>query len=245
MTSLLKKDLEQAIQAILKYLEAEFSPLQITQFIEYFMALSEKNKVMNLTAITQADKIAELHLFDSLTVLPYLPIQQGLKIIDIGTGAGLPGIPLKIARPDLKLTLLDATKKRLRFIDECLQELNLKEHTKTVHARAEDAAHNEKHRECYDIAIARAVAPLNVLAEYCLPFVELNGFFIAMKGSLEKELNQAEKAIHVLGGDIADIREIKLPVSQAERSIILIQKIADTPRKFPRKAGLPKNQPLS
>ena len=168
-----------------------------------------------------------------------------MKIIDIGTGAGLPGIPLKIARPDLKLTLLDATKKRLRFIDECLQDLNLKEHTKTVHARAEDAAHNEKHRECYDIAIARAVAPLNVLAEYCLPFVELNGFFIAMKGSLEKELNQAEKAIHVLGGDIADIREIKLPVSQAERSIILIQKIADTPRKFPRKAGLPKNQPLS
>lgn len=245
MTEFFKKELECAIKDILDYSEERFTQRQIDQFVEYFTALVEKNKVMNLTAITEPDRIAELHLFDSLSVLPYMPIQESLKIIDVGTGAGLPGLALKIARPDLKLTLLDATKKRLKFLEECLTDLKLHINTKTVHARAEDAAKKNKYREKFEIAIARAVAPLNVLAEYCLPFVEINGFFIAMKGPINNELKEAKKAIRILGGDLADVREIKLPVSQAERSLILIQKIGKTPRGFPRKAGTPRNNPLS
>jgi len=213
-------------------------------FVQYFYDLLKKNEVMNLTAITDPPSVAELHLFDSLTLLSVLPPDSDLKLIDVGTGAGLPGIPLKIARPEINLCLLDATKKRLNFLDDCLTGLNLQRKTQMVHARAEDAARKPELREKFDIATARAVAPLNVLAEYCLPFVKLDGYFIAMKGQADSEIEQAEKAINILGGDIADLWKLRLPVSGAECCLILIQKISSTPKRFPRKAGTPKADPI-
>ncbi|NLJ70357.1 MAG: 16S rRNA (guanine(527)-N(7))-methyltransferase RsmG [Clostridiaceae bacterium] len=229
---------------ILSYSEFVFSEQTKKLFVQYFFDLLKKNKVMNLTAITDPSKVAELHLFDSLSLLSVLPSHSDLKLIDVGTGAGLPGIPLKIARPEINLCLLDATRKRLNFLDECLTSLGLRTNTQTVHARAEDAARKPELREKFDVATARAVAPLNTLAEYCLPFVKLDGFFIAMKGQADSEIEQAEKAINLLGGDIADIFKLKLPISGAERSLIMIQKIAFTPKRYPRKAGIPKSDPI-
>ena len=244
MREQIKSELYTEIKNILTYSEFDFSEETLQSFTLYFSDLLTKNKVMNLTAITEPAEVAELHLFDSLTLLDVLPDYFDLDLIDVGTGAGLPGIPLKIARPEIRLCLLDATKKRLDFLDQCLKRLYLTDHAKTVHARAEDAAKDPILREKFDIATARAVAPLNVLAEYCLPFVKLNGFFIAMKGPIGSELDQAEQAISVLGGDLADVREFTLPVSKAERSLIIIQKISQPPKRFPRKAGTPKNNPL-
>ncbi|MGB4610956.1 MAG: 16S rRNA (guanine(527)-N(7))-methyltransferase RsmG [Saccharofermentanales bacterium] len=244
MADQLKQNLYSEFDNILSYCEFTFSEQTKRLFVQYFYDLLKKNEVMNLTAITDPRSVAELHLFDSLTLLSVLPPDCDLKLIDVGTGAGLPGIPLKIARPEINLCLLDATKKRLNFLDECLTKLDLPEKTQLVHARAEDAARKPELREKFDVATARAVAPLNVLAEYCLPFVKPDGYFIAMKGQAAPEIEQAEKAINLLGGDIADVWQLTLPISGAERSLILIQKIAATPKRFPRKAGTPKSDPL-
>ncbi|HHT25176.1 MAG TPA: 16S rRNA (guanine(527)-N(7))-methyltransferase RsmG [Clostridiaceae bacterium] len=245
VTDQLEQNLYREFENVLRYSEFTFSEQTKKLFVKYFYALLKKNEVMNLTAITDPPLVAELHLFDSLTLLSVLPSDLDLSLIDVGTGAGLPGIPLKIARPEINLCLLDATKKRLNFLDECLTSLCLQTKARTVHARAEDAARKSELREKFDIATARAVAPLNILAEYCLPFVKLGGYFIAMKGQADSEIEQAEKAINLLGGDIADIWTLKLPISYAERSLILIQKIAATPKRFPRKAGTPKSDPLT
>ncbi len=236
--------LKAALDRIKQYINPSLSELQEKQVLTYFVHLLEVNRYMNLTAITDYDQMMELHLLDSISVLPYLPIEENLQIIDIGTGAGLPGLPLKIFRPDFDLTLLDATKKRLSFLDECLHLTGLEEKAKTLHGRAEEISRQKKYRESYDIAIARAVASLNVLVELCLPLVKLNGFFIAMKGNSTQEIKEAEKAIELLGGDIADVIDFQLPISKASRSLILIQKIEETKPKYPRHAAKIKNMSL-
>lgn len=244
MADQLKKHLYKEFENVLRYSEFIFSDQTKKLFVQFFYSLLKKNEVMNLTAIVDPPQVAELHLFDSLTLLPILPTNSDLKLIDVGTGAGLPGIPLKIVRPEINLYLLDATKKRLNFLDECLAELGLQTKAQTIHARAEDAARKPELREKFDVATARAVASLNILAEYCLPFVKQDGYFIAMKGQADSEIEKAEKAINLLGGNIVDIWKFKLPISESERSLILIQKIAATPKRFPRKAGTPKSDPI-
>ncbi len=244
MREQLEQKLEQAADYFSKEYQFEFSSLQMKQFVLYFEHLLQVNQVMNLTAITRPEDVAELHFLDSLTVLPYLPDQKSFLMIDVGTGAGLPGLPLKTARPEIDLTLLDATKKRIRFLEECIELTALSGEVKTVHARAEEIAKQKAYREQFDIAIARAVAALPMLAEYCLPLVKPFGYFIAMKGKLNQELEDARKAIQLLGGEVADLIDFQLPFSHAERSLILIQKIKETPVKYPRNSALIKNKPL-
>ena len=221
----------------------------ILSFRKYAEMLKEKNKVMNLTSITDDEGIALKHFIDSLTIASYVDEEQSkvkgrkVSLIDVGTGAGFPGIPLKINKPDLDLTLLDSLAKRLTFLKEVCGELGL-ENVKFVHSRAEDAGKDKKYREKFDIAAARAVANLPVLCEYCLPFVRKGGCFIAMKGKLEEELKDAEKAISILGGKIETVKEFQLPGTDADRTIVVIRKIKETPARFPRQAGKPSKEPI-
>lgn len=187
---------------------------------------------MNLTAITDAEGVAIKHFYDSLTPLIYSSIDEGSTVVDVGTGAGFPSIPLLIARPDLKLTMMDSLNKRLLFLVEVCEQLDID--ANIVHSRAEDAGNNKLYREKFDYAISRAVATLPVLCEYCLPLVKLSGKFIAMKGSnADSELNLSCNAINQLGGEIEDVKKFELPTGEA-RALIIIRKNARTPSKFPR-----------
>lgn len=221
----------------------------ILSFRKYAEMLKEKNKVMNLTSITDDEGIALKHFIDSLTIASYVDEEQSkikgrkVSLIDVGTGAGFPGIPLKINKPDLDLTLLDSLAKRLAFLEDVCRELGL-ENVKFVHSRAEDAGRDKKYREKFDIATARAVANLPVLCEYCLPFVRKGGCFIAMKGKMEEELKDAEKAIGILGGKIETVKEFQLPGTDADRTIVVIRKVKDTPAGYPRQAGKPSKEPI-
>lgn len=208
------------------------SERQISQLDIYYDLLIQKNKVMNLTAITDAEGVAIKHFYDSLTPLIYSNIDEGSTVVDVGTGAGFPSIPLLIARPDLKLTMMDSLNKRLLFLVEVCEQLDID--ANIVHSRAEDAGNNKLYREKFDYAISRAVATLPVLCEYCLPLVKLSGKFIAMKGSnADSELNLSCNAINQLGGEIEDVKKFELPTGEA-RALIIIRKIARTPSKFPR-----------
>lgn len=208
------------------------SERQISQLDIYYDLLIQKNKVMNLTAITDAEGVAIKHFYDSLTPLIYSSIDEGSTVVDVGTGAGFPSIPLLIARPDLKLTMMDSLNKRLLFLVEVCEQLDID--ANIVHSRAEDAGNNKLYREKFDYAISRAVATLPVLCEYCLPLVKLSGKFIAMKGSnADSELNLSCNAINQLGGEIEDVKKFELPTGEA-RALIIIRKIARTPSKFPR-----------
>lgn len=210
-------------------------------FEQFEILLLEKNKVMNLTAITQPDEVVIKHFWDSLTVLGAVDIPQGASVIDVGTGGGFPGIPLLIARPDIKLTMLDSTRKKLDFIDFALQELSLT--AATVHARAEEAGQGEL-RESFDFAVSRAVASLNVLSEYCLPFVAPGGTFCAMKGSKgSEELAEAEGAVRLLGGEVSEKKLLRLEYL-GERTLISIKKISHTPTKYPRPSAQISKKPL-
>ena len=201
--------------------------------------LLEKNKVMNLTAITDPEEIRIKHIEDSLTIQEY--IEKNAKVIDIGTGAGFPGIPLKIQREDIEITLLDSLGKRIKFLQEVVDELELK-NVDCVHARAED--YTKEKREKYDCAVSRAVAELRVLAEYALPYVKLGGEFISMKGpNSEEEIENAANSIKILGGEIKEIIDKKLSNGD-ERKIIIIRKIKSTPKKYPRSGNKPKTNPL-
>lgn len=215
---------------------------QASAFQTYMELLLEWNERINLTAITDPKEIVEKHFLDSLTLLQGCPIKQGAKVVDVGTGAGFPGIPLKIMRPDIQLTLLDSLNKRLLFLEAVCKALNLS--ATRVHKRAEEAGLDKKLRESFDIAAARAVAPLPVLCEYCLPLVKMKGFFIAMKGpGAGEELAAAENALDILGGD-----EVKLvPVQDfgaGERNLILVQKKSFTPKGYPRHGGTITKHPL-
>lgn len=228
-----------------KGLEAglKFSELQLQQFTRYYEMLVETNKVMNLTAITEPEEVVVKHMIDSL--LAYEPAMQGGKVLaDVGTGAGFPGVPLKIYCPSLKVVLIDSLGKRLKFLEQVIEALNLQDIT-CQHLRAEDAGRSKKHREAYDIVTARAVARLSVLAEYCLPLVKKDGMFIALKGSkFAEEITEANAAVKILGGKLLSSEPVKLPGLDDGRVIIRIKKIKSTPAQYPRKAGTPEKQPL-
>lgn len=222
---------------------------QMEMFEAYYMQLVETNKVMNLTAITEKKDVYTLHFLDSLSLIPAakkagVALPPSCRIIDVGTGAGFPGIPLKIVMPELRLTLLDSLNKRLNFLASVIQDENLKE-TQLIHARAEDGARDPKLRETFDVAVSRAVAALPVLAEYCLPYVKIGGIFAAYKtATADEEIKSAEKALKILGGQVISTQEFTLPDTDVQRTIIFIRKCAKTPKAYPRKAGTPKNKPL-
>lgn len=215
---------------------------QLNEFYTYMNLLIEWNKNINLTAITEPEEIIKKHFIDSLTISKN--IQKDSSIIDVGTGAGFPGIPLKIVREDINVVLLDALNKRLNFLNEVIKENKL-ENIETVHFRAEEIGKNKKYREKYDIATSRAVAQLNILVEYLLPLVKVGGKCICMKGSnVEEELKNSKKAITLLGGEIEKIEEFILPDSDIKRNVIIIKKVNSTPAKYPRKPGTPAKEPI-
>lgn len=227
----------------------EISDDQINCFEKYYELLIEKNKVMNLTAITDKEDVIVKHFIDSIALIPYLldkgiNINNKLKIIDIGTGAGFPGLPLKIMMPDVKFTLLDSLNKRVSFLNEVIYELKLKD-IEALHGRAEDYASDNKYREKYDICVSRAVANLSTLSEYCIPFVKEDGFFISYKaGESEEEINNSKNAIKILGGKINKVEEFVLPGTDVSRVFVFIRKLELTDKKYPRKAGVPAKKPL-
>lgn len=218
------------------------SPLQLEQFDNYYQLLVETNKVMNLTALTEPHDVAVKHFIDSL--MAYADYFPGKVLADVGTGAGFPGIPLKIYCPSLKVVLIDSLAKRLNFLQHVIDELRLT-NIECVHLRAEDAGKNAAHREKYDIVTARAVARLSVLAEYCLPLVKTGGVFLALKGAKYKEeIAVSGKALDILGGKLVAAKKVELPGLNDGRAVITIKKIKATPKKYPRKAGLPDKNPL-
>lgn len=221
----------------------KFNEIQITQLETYYNLLVEWNEKMNLTAITDAQGVVVKHFADSVSVLNYVDFPYNSSIIDVGTGAGFPGVVLKIARPDIKLTLLDSLNKRLVFLQNVLGEINLS--ADLIHSRAEDGGRDKNLRESFDYAVSRAVANMNVLSEYCLPYVHVGGSFLAFKGrGAESEISAAKSAIKKLGGKIAETYNFALPFDGGERAIVQIQKIAETPNKYPRNAGKIKSSPL-
>lgn len=226
-----------------KNFKIKLNDSQLEQFEIYFDLLVEWNDKINLTAITDEQGVAVKHFADSLTLFNYIDVPQGADIIDVGTGAGFPGIVLKIARPDIKLTLLDSLNKRLVFLQKVLDETGLE--AKLVHSRAEYGAKRPEYREQYDFAVSRAVAQLNVLSEYCLGYVKKGGKFIALKGpSADEEIINAKKALQVLGGKLINKYSFDLPQDGGSRNILEILKINTTPLKYPRNSGKIKAQPL-
>ena len=225
-----------------KNLGVRFFVEQLEQFFDYMNLLIEWNEKMNLTAIIEPEEIILKHFIDSITILK--DIEDESSVVDVGTGAGFPGIPLSIMNPTLKITLVDSLNKRLIFLQEVVNKLNLK-NVEIVHARAEEFGQNKKYREKFDIATSRAVANLSTLSEYLIPLVKINGKVISMKASeAEEEINQAKKAIEILGGKIKKIDEFNLLQSDIGRTVITIKKERQTPSKYPRRAGIPSKEPI-
>lgn len=226
-----------------KEISIEFSNIQIEKFYKYMNLLIEWNEKINLTAITEPKEIIIKHFIDSLTVLK--DIKGKNTLVDVGTGAGFPGIPLKIMDEEIKITLLDSLNKRINFLNEVINQLDLK-NVETIHSRVEEAGKNKKYRESFDISTARAVANLATLSEYMLPLVKVGGKSICMKGSeVSEELKNSKKAISILGGEIESIDNFKLPKSDMMRNIVIIKKVKNTPSKYPRKAGTPSKEPIN
>lgn len=222
--------------------EFSLSDEQMNQFKEYYNLLIEWNNKINLTAITDYDDVMIKHYYDSLTVKDY--IQDNDKIIDIGTGAGFPGIPLKILKNNIKLTLADSLNKRVIFLNEIVQKIKLK-NVEIIHGRAEEIGQDKNYREKYDVVISRAVANMSVLSEYLIPLTKLGGISIFMKGpNIKEEIENSKKAIQILGGEIVDIKNFKLYNTDIERNIIIIKKIKTTEKRFPRNSGVPSKSPL-
>lgn len=229
----------------LKELQLTLSEEQLCQFMEYYELLMEWNQIMNLTAITDFNEVCKKHFIDSLSfVKADVEMKREVSLIDIGTGAGFPGIPLKIAFPNLKITLLDSLQKRVGFLQTVIEKLKLKD-IKAVHGRAEDFAKKEEQRESYDLCVSRAVANLIVLSEYCLPYVKVGGRFISYKSEkIIEEMKSAEKAISVLGGKVENQIEFLIPHSDIYRNLFIILKEKNTPALYPRKAGIPVKKPI-
>lgn len=228
----------------LEQLELQLDERQKEQFDQYYQLLVEWNKVMNLTGITEYDEVNEKHFIDSLAIVKAVDPGKIESVIDIGTGAGFPGIPLKIAFPHLKVVLLDSLKKRINFLDEVIRTLELKD-ILTLHGRAEDYAKQKEYRESFDLCVSRAVANLATLSEYCLPYVKTGGKFVSYKsGTVDEELQQSKKAVHVLGGNLLETVKFQLPGTEIGRSFVMIQKVKETNKKYPRKAGLPAKEPI-
>lgn len=228
----------------LNALGIELTDKQYEQFDQYYELLVEWNKVMNLTGITEYDEVNEKHFVDSLSLVKVLDVNSVDSVIDVGTGAGFPGIPLKIAFPHLKVTLLDSLNKRINFLNEVIDTLGL-ENISTIHGRAEDFARKAEHREMYDLCVSRAVANLSTLSEYCLPYVKVGGQFIPYKsGEIDQEVKEAKTAVKILGGNGAEIIKFQLPGTDINRSFVKISKVKNTGKKFPRRSGLPSKEPI-
>ena len=239
----MEKDLTQFLSDLEK-LNITLSDKQIEQFMKYYELLVEWNSFMNLTAITDFDEVCKKHFVDSVSLIKAMDLSKELSVIDIGTGAGFPGIPLKIVFSNLKITLLDSLNKRIKFLDTVIEELALA-NISTLHGRAEDFAKPGKLRETYDLCVSRAVANLSTLSEYCLPYVKVGGFFISYKSEkIEEESEAAKKAISILGGKVKDQVAFTLPDSDIYRNLYMIEKVKETNKKYPRKAGLPSKEPL-
>jgi len=227
----------------LSLLGIELSDNQKQQFFDYYELLIEWNKVMNLTAITELSEIIHKHFIDSLSLVRDFKLSKE-KVLDMGTGAGFPGIPLKIVFPDIKITLLDSLNKRIKFLNEVIHSLGIQD-IEAIHGRAEEYGKNPSYREQYDLCVSRAVAKLSTLSEYCLPFVKKGGLFIPYKsGKIEDEVNLSEKALKILGGKIEKTDEFLLPGTEIERTLIMIRKSSITPNKYPRSSGKPVRDPL-
>lgn len=225
-----------------KLINVEINDEKILKFYKYMELLIDWNNKMNLTAITEPNDIILKHFIDSITIEKN--IMKNAKLLDVGTGAGFPGIPLSIVRDDLQVTLMDSLNKRINFLDEVIKENTLK-NVDTIHSRAEELGKNKDYREQFDVVTSRAVASLNVLLEYMLPFVKVGGYCICMKGSnIADEVENAKNALTVLNGKIEEVVQFELPGSDYGRNIIIIKKIDKTPNKYPRKAGTPSKEPL-
>lgn len=227
-------------------LEIALTDQQLEQFYRYYELLVEWNKVMNLTAITEMEDVVTKHFVDSLSLVKAVKDLETAeyRILDLGTGAGFPGIPLKIAFPNLQITLLDSLNKRIKFLNEVISQLGLRK-IEAIHGRAEDYGRDKEYRETYDFCVSRAVANLATLSEYCMPYVKIGGAFVPYKsGKLEEELVQAKGAVKLLGGKVEDVIAFTLPKADADRTFVVIRKMEGTSRKYPRKAGLPSKEPL-
>ena len=217
---------------------------QRQQFVDFYEYLVEKNKVMNLTGITEFQEVLVKHFLDSLACVKAVDIKKVKRMMDVGTGAGFPGVPLKIAFPHLEACLLDSLKKRVNFLEETFDLLKLTDIT-AVHGRAEEYAKTKAYRASFDLCVSRAVSHLATLSESCLPYVKVGGSFISYKsGTVQEEAEQAEKAVKILGGKIRDVVYFSLPDSEIQRSLVVIEKVKSTPGKYPRKAGTPLKEPL-
>lgn len=225
-------------------IDVKLDEKQIGQFMAYKDLLLEWNEKMNLTAITDEREIMLKHFADCLMLCPETDALGGKTVIDVGTGAGFPGLPLKIARPELEVTLLDSLNKRITFLNEVVSGLGI-ENVKCLHLRAEDGGADKNLREKFDLCVSRAVADLSVLSEYCLPFVKVGGYFISMKGpDVSEEIERAKKAVKILGGSIEEIKKTAIPGTDIVHSLVIIKKAKPTPPKYPRKAGKAKKEPI-
>ncbi len=217
---------------------------QLERFHKFYQLLIEWNKVMNLTGITEYEDVVEKHFVDSLSIIKAIDLSGIHTVIDVGTGAGFPGIPLKIAFPHLRVVLLDSLNKRIKFLDEVISQLGLTE-IRTIHGRAEEYARKEEYREQFDLCVSRAVANLSTLSEYCLPYIQVGGIFVPYKsGEIDDEVEQSKKAVRILGGNIKEVMKFELPGTDIHRSFVLIHKEQHTQKKYPRKAGIPAKEPL-
>lgn len=235
---------EEQLRVAAEAIGVELNDTQIGQFLKYYEILVEWNSFMNLTGITEYEEVIQKHFVDSLALCKAINVNEAESLIDIGTGAGFPGIPLKIAYPHLQVTLLDSLQKRIKFLNEVLSQLGLNG-VETIHGRAEDFAKPSMKRESYDLCVSRAVANLASLSEYCLPYVKVGGYFIPYKsGKIEEEMESSKKAVFLLGGKIEEEVKFMLPESDISRSLIKIKKISATPKKYPRKSGMATKEPL-
>lgn len=229
----------------LAHLDIVLDDKQKKQFYQFYEILVEWNSFMNLTGITEYEEVNEKHFVDSLSLVKVLDLTKVKTVMDVGTGAGFPGIPLKIAFPHLEVVLLDSLNKRVKFLNEVIEQLGLTG-IRAIHGRAEDYAKQKEYREKFDLCVSRAVANLSTLSEYCLPYVNVGGMFIPYKSEeIDDEVTASKKAIHILGGKLSEVIKFQLPGTDIGRSFVKIEKVQNTNKKYPRKAGLPAKEPLS